>query len=117
MGGKQKKMLSAPFWCYYPHRLRDSVSPVCGIFFLRLHLNTQKNLSQDFSPVRYEVRKFGELRKIQEDNNRKDSTVAEIESEKKTNMKNTEIPFETSPHPEARKSGKSFKSFGKCQFL
>ena len=63
------------------------------------------------------MRKFGELRKIQEDNDRKDSTVAEIKSEKKTNMKNTEIPFETSPHPEARKSGKSLKSFGKCQFL
>ena len=35
-------MLSAPvataaekkYWCYYPHRLIYSVSPVCGIFFV-----------------------------------------------------------------------------------
>ena len=27
-----------PFWyrCYYPHTSRESVSPVCGIFSLRL---------------------------------------------------------------------------------
>ena len=24
------------YWCYYPHRLRDSVSPVCGIFIVCL---------------------------------------------------------------------------------
>ena len=23
------------YWCYYPHRSRDALSPVCGIFFLR----------------------------------------------------------------------------------
>ena len=23
------------YWCYYPHRLRDALSPVCGIFFNR----------------------------------------------------------------------------------
>ena len=25
-------------WCYYPHRSRDSVSPVCGIFFWFLRI-------------------------------------------------------------------------------
>ena len=44
-GGREtkKKMLSAPLLkpaenesrCYYPHRSRDSVSPVCGIFIER----------------------------------------------------------------------------------
>ena len=24
------------YWSYYPHRSRDSLSPVCGIFFLIL---------------------------------------------------------------------------------
>ena len=40
-------MLSAPFstpvekksWCYYPHRPRDLVSPVCGIFSNELFCN------------------------------------------------------------------------------
>ena len=59
----------------------------------------------------------GEWGEIQEDIDRKESTVAEIESDKKTDMKNFEITNETSHHPEARKSGKSFKSFGKCQFM
>ena len=30
--------------CYYPHRSRDSVSPVCGIFFIITHGTDKKTL-------------------------------------------------------------------------
>ena len=29
-------------WCYYPHRLRDSVSPVCGIFSDEIYVSSQQ---------------------------------------------------------------------------
>ena len=30
-----RRLLAVYFWyrCYYPYRLRDALSPVCGIFF------------------------------------------------------------------------------------
>ena len=37
----QKKTCWTPskwYWCYYPHRSRDLVSPVCGIFFILIYL-------------------------------------------------------------------------------
>ena len=37
-GGVKERQIKR--MCYYPHRSRDSVSPVCGIFFLSMILNT-----------------------------------------------------------------------------
>ena len=34
--GDYRLLTSSEFWCYYPHRSRDSVSPVC--FFIKLLL-------------------------------------------------------------------------------
>ena len=43
IAAQKKKSFSANFallvgffwyWCYYPHRSRDALSPVCGIFLL-----------------------------------------------------------------------------------
>ena len=31
--GPQKKIKLKWYWCYYPHRSRDSVSPVCAICY------------------------------------------------------------------------------------
>ena len=28
------------YWCYYPHRSRDSMSPICGIFICSLSCDT-----------------------------------------------------------------------------
>ena len=32
------------YWCYYPHRVRDSLSPVCGIFKLTIKLVDVTNI-------------------------------------------------------------------------
>ena len=34
----KKKLWILLYWCYYPHRTRHSVSPVCGIFRCMSHL-------------------------------------------------------------------------------
>ena len=39
-GKKEKKTTSLNlYWSYYPHRSRELVSPVCGIFFVSHHLS------------------------------------------------------------------------------
>ena len=52
-GGENKQIAISPFfeasgnkkyWCYYPHRSRDFVSPMCGIFFyffIKIHIYFQ----------------------------------------------------------------------------
>ena len=37
---QEMKIFGLPYvWCYYPHRSRDALSPICGIFFLLIAVN------------------------------------------------------------------------------